>query len=159
MHWDVSARWQLSLFQFPFMSHSKKRKSGGTAHEENHKEPEYHSNKEDQTLIYEVNLSVEQSKGDDYLKWLQTFVEKMLKIDGFLSAEVFLVDSPNPKETRVSVQYRIENRAKLIAYLKDDQPRMAHEGEEEFKFHVLDRRTLQARFKIHTQSHHFGYVF
>lgn len=45
------------------------------------------------TILYEVDLSVSPDKSSAYLTWLDKFIaETMLKLDGFLSAEVFTVD-------------------------------------------------------------------
>jgi len=107
------------------------------------------------SLIYEVNLEVEQSKREKYLQWLTKFIEEMLKIDGFLTAEVLVVDQ-NP--SLLSVQYRIENQAKLDSYLNNQQSHMATQGSE-FGFKVTSRRVLRSYSKSVRQSTNFGYTF
>jgi hypothetical protein len=56
----------------------------------------------------------------------------MLKIDGFLSAEVFVVESigtnPNPEKLLLAVHYVIENEEKFASYLKNQQNEVSKQG-------------------------------
>ena len=39
-------------------------------------------------IIYEISLEVQKEKKDGYLKFLDSFVEEMLTLEGFMSAKV-----------------------------------------------------------------------
>lgn len=51
-------------------------------------------NNNNQEIIYEINLSIIKINLNSYLIWLKDFIEnQMLKIDGFISSEIFLIDN------------------------------------------------------------------
>eukprot|EP00179_Madagascaria_erythrocladioides_P031194 CAMPEP_0198338978 /NCGR_PEP_ID=MMETSP1450-20131203/37655_1 /TAXON_ID=753684 ORGANISM="Madagascaria erythrocladiodes, Strain CCMP3234" /NCGR_SAMPLE_ID=MMETSP1450 /ASSEMBLY_ACC=CAM_ASM_001115 /LENGTH=135 /DNA_ID=CAMNT_0044043877 /DNA_START=90 /DNA_END=497 /DNA_ORIENTATION=- len=116
------------------------------------------------TLMYEVNLSVTADKRDEYVAWLQSFIDDvMLKIDGFESAEVFLVDADGDDGAdagMVSVHYRVRSDEYLRKYKADDalQKRITTAGADEFKYTVVSRRVLRSKQRHHAQSSAFGYV-
>lgn len=84
----------------------------------------------------------------------------MLKIDGFLSAEVFsaevrggevvrsrlistsLTCKQNPNKASLTVHYVIENQEKLDAYLKNNQTQISKQG---FAFFFLKRLSWKSK--------------
>jgi len=110
------------------------------------------------SIIYEVNLQISTTKATEYLSWLQHFIDEMLKIAGFMSAEVFSVDSTKEGHVDISVQYELENQHALDEYMKNHQSTVSKQGTE-FGVQLLSRRVLRPQFKHFRQTKNFGYVF
>lgn len=102
------------------------------------------------TIIYEVNLKIQNDTAEDYLKWLRPHIDEILKLDGFVRADLF---SRNPEDeggekdanhVYFTVQYHLVSRQALDDYLKNHAPRMREDGLKRFggKF-TASRRVLQ----------------
>ena len=101
--------------------------------------------------LYEVNLQVANSILGLYRQWLTTHAQEMVKLDGFLRAEIFLVVEPEPKmgTTQLCVQYYLRDRAALTRYLAEEAPRMRAEGKKLFGDNFqATRRVLLSEQKI-----------
>jgi hypothetical protein len=98
-------------------------------------------------VVYEVNLAVDGDVAGAYAAWLGLHVREVLACEGFVSAEWFEVE-PDEDDGRVRfcVQYRVESRAALDAYLAGPAVRLRAEGVERFggRF-TASRRVLAVR--------------
>ena len=98
-------------------------------------------------LIYEVNLSVDAEVIDDYRAWLTGHVEQMLRIPGFVDAEVLeVVDPPAAMgQAALSVRYRVHSMAALQDYFEHRAAAMREDGRRRFgdRFRA-ERRVLRA---------------
>lgn len=98
-------------------------------------------------LIYEVQLHVDVDIAQAYRAWLQTHVQDMLAVPGFVSAQLFEVLEPAPAQDQVvlCVHYRVHGMAALQDYFEHRAPRMRAEGIERFGDGFrASRRVLQA---------------
>lgn len=84
--------------------------------------------------IYEVNLQISNPILASYREWLNEHIQKILKLEGFLTAHLFLVQEPEPKTgtTQLCVQYQLRDQAALTRYLREDAPRLRAEGTQLF---------------------------
>ena len=98
-------------------------------------------------IVYEVNLDVDVTVFAEYRQWLDEHVREMLKLPGFVSAEIFERLDPPAAEGQRSLCciYRLASTEDLDRYLRDDAPRMRAEGMARFagKFSAT-RRVLTA---------------
>jgi hypothetical protein len=81
--------------------------------------------------IYEVNLTINSDIADDYDAWLGDHIRQILAIDGFLSAEWFVVESSS-KAREWTVQYRLRDRASLERYFTEHAAQMRADGVDRF---------------------------
>lgn len=83
-------------------------------------------------VIYEVNLAVDASIADDYAAWLAPHIEEVLAVDGFTSADWWIVepDGDSRQRDRVHwcVQYHVESRDALATYVRDHAERLRGDG-------------------------------
>lgn len=81
-------------------------------------------------VLYEVTVDVEAAIALEYRAWLAEHVRELLALPGFLSAEVFDVETEAETlecETLV-VCYRLASHAALSDYLRQHAPRMRAQG-------------------------------
>lgn len=113
-------------------------------------------------VLYEVNIRVLEEIAEDYEGWLDEHIREVMAIDGFESAEWFVIDedtealrveealrqavrldesipveireaASNPIRTRLySVQYRIRNTRSYENYLATHAPEMRQKGIDRF---------------------------
>ena len=96
------------------------------------------------SLIYEVSLEVDPAILASFDPWLQQHVQDMLRIEGFLSAEILREDADGVRSRRV-VRYRIRDEDALEAYLRDHAEGMRQDGLQRFgKAFTASRRTFLA---------------
>ncbi|GAA4790697.1 DUF4286 family protein [Lysobacter hankyongensis] len=98
-------------------------------------------------VIYEVNIEVDAAAHDEYRVWLRDHIAEILALPGFKGAKVFEVLEPPPSAGRIGlcVQYALQDRAALDAYLRDHAPRLRADGMARFgdRFQA-SRRVLRA---------------
>jgi len=95
-------------------------------------------------LIYEVNLDIARALRGDYLPWLREHVTQMLALPGFVDACILEADSEDDARVAYCVQYRLQDRAALDAYLALHSERMRGDGLRRFGDRVrASRRVLQ----------------
>ncbi len=97
-------------------------------------------------LIYEVNLEVEEDINYKVAGWLTEHLQKMLTFKGLKVAYWFFrkaedEDSKVTNKTLWTIQYVVEDRPSLDAYLNEQAPQMRKEGIERFgeKMHITRR--------------------
>ncbi len=95
-------------------------------------------------IIYEVNLTIDVAIIDDYRGWLQSHVDEILQLPGFLDARILEVLDPAPASGQVGlcVQYTLDDRASLERYLIEHAPRMRREGSDRFDGRFLAHRRV-----------------
>lgn len=104
----------------------------------------------DSHIIYEVNLTFDVEIAEEFREWLGLHVDDMLRIEGFESAEVHLVEEPEPPPGRatLSVRYRLTDRTALNAYLATHAERMRADGVRHFGDRFSATRRVLAAQKI-----------
>ena len=98
-------------------------------------------------ILYEVNLEVRDEIIADYRPWLAEHVRDMLRLPGFVSAEVFECRDPPPAEGThaITVQYRLVDETALDRYLMQHALRMREDGLRHFgDGFTASRRVLAA---------------
>jgi heme-degrading monooxygenase HmoA len=78
-------------------------------------------------ILYEVNLIIDADAADDYAAWLADHIGDILRIDGFVSAEWWEVETGEPG-AHYCVQYRVKSRDHLEAYFRDHAPALREDG-------------------------------
>lgn len=102
---------------------------------------------QDSSMIYEVNLTLDSGIVTEFREWLGLHIDDMLRIDGFESAEVLLIEEPEPSPGKValSVRYLLRDRAALNQYLATHAAQMRAEGINRFgEQFSATRRVLSA---------------
>lgn len=81
-------------------------------------------------VIYEVNLAIDASVADKYAAWLGPHIEEVLAVEGFASADWWIVepDGEDTSQVRWCVQYHVESRIALAAYFRDHAGRLRGNG-------------------------------
>lgn len=102
-------------------------------------------------IVYEVNLFVDAAIADDYRAWLATHVRQMLRVPGFVDAEVCDVVDPAPAENEVamSVRYRVHGMAALQDYFDHRAAAMREEGQRMFGGRFRAERRVLAGNAVH----------
>lgn len=97
-------------------------------------------------LIYEVNLDVDRGVAGAYAAWLGPHIGEVLAVDGFASAEWWSVDDAPAGRVLWCVQYRVQDRAALDAYLAHHAARLRGDGLTRFAGRFsASRRVLERR--------------
>ena len=100
-------------------------------------------------LIYEVNLEVDEDINFKVAGWLTEHINKMLTFKGFNMAQWFFrkpedEGRPHINKTLWTIQYLVEDRASLDAYLNEHAPTMREETVNKFGDKITStRRVLQ----------------
>ena len=86
-------------------------------------------------LIYEVNVSVTESRAREYAEYLNHHILEILKFQGFRSAELFQEIRPDtdapaeaPKKIHYVVHYRVESEHDLQHYFDHHAPAMRQDA-------------------------------
>jgi hypothetical protein len=113
-------------------------------------------------LIYEVNLTVDESVAPRYSTWLREHVRDLLELDGFEAAAWYVRsddadtipegDAPEgPREW--TLHYQVRDADALQAYFNEHAAEFRQDGRSEFEEHVtIDRRILEHRRLFHAQD-------
>jgi hypothetical protein len=101
------------------------------------------------SVIYEVNIAVDEDVLPAYMEWLAPHVREMLTFDGFLSAEVTEPDGPGPfpvsdsgtHRVRRTILYKVASLELLESYFSTHAARMREDGVARFggKFEATRR--------------------
>lgn len=92
-------------------------------------------------VIYEVNLELDKTIVDDWLKWIKPHSKDMLKIDGFKSFQLydaqFLSHGPSGAEINKDVvhkicAYKVESMEKLQHYFDNEAKEMRGDATKNF---------------------------
>lgn len=85
-------------------------------------------------VVYEVNLAVDADAAEAYAAWLAPHIDEVLAVPGFLSADWLEVEADGSADGRRQwvVQYRVESREALEAYLREHAERLRGDGLERF---------------------------
>ena len=102
--------------------------------------------------LYEVNIEIDPQIAADYDAWLPGHVDEILRLPGFVHADILVRDDVAAGERagwrRRTVQYRLTSQAHLDAYFAEHAPRIRADGVARFGGHAYyERRVL-------TQSAH-----
>jgi Domain of unknown function (DUF4286) len=86
-------------------------------------------------MIYEVNVFVNLEVETAYRAWLQSHIEEILRLPGFISAQYFDVQDAEAtarQEAAICVQYCVTSQSDLDRYLAQDAPRLRSDGLKRF---------------------------
>ncbi|MCB0385466.1 MAG: DUF4286 family protein [Bdellovibrionales bacterium] len=87
-------------------------------------------------IIYEVNLSILNSRSEEFLIWLKAHIQEMLKLPGFESAHLSQIKESAIPEVgcqSYSVHYFLKDQSALDSYFETHAERMRSEGKMLFK--------------------------
>ena len=93
-------------------------------------------------VIYEVNLNIDEGIREEFLPWLETHIQEMLAISGFVSAELFQVAND---PLQFCVHYLLQDLSVLNNYLENKASQMRGSGLKKFanKMHIHRRILLR----------------
>ncbi len=108
-------------------------------------------------LIYEVNVSVIESRADEYAEFLNHHIREILAFQGFVSAELFREIRPTTdasaselKKVHFVVQYRVQSEQDLQHYFDHHAAAMRQDAIQRFgDSFTAHRRNLQAIGSFH----------
>ena len=85
-------------------------------------------------VIYEVNISVDNSLAAGYLEWLDGHIGEMLRFKGFVASRVMQVNDPpaSPGRQNYCVQYQLVDSDSLDNYLRNHAATMRQAGIDAF---------------------------
>ncbi len=86
-----------------------------------------------QSVIYEVNLSIDVDVIDRFDEWLHQHTEEMLAIPGFISAATSVPDVDDESQKHRCVQYRLISQAALDDYLNHQAEQMRSKADLAFQ--------------------------
>ena len=78
--------------------------------------------------VYEVALSVDREIAEDFDLWLAEHVREMLRLPGFVSADIFEAEAESPDRVNRIVHYVMEGEQALQAYLAGPATEMRRSG-------------------------------
>lgn len=81
------------------------------------------------SVIYEVNLILEEKIENDFLKWLEVHIQQMLEIDGFISARIF---KDSEQTLNYIVHYEVQSQQHLNHYFNHQAKEMREDGLKRF---------------------------
>ena len=94
-------------------------------------------------IIYEVNLSIDNSIYDTYMEWLNNHISQMLTFKGFCKHYLYKVSSNDLSKKKICVHYYIDSLEDLEYYFEHHAENMRLEGLKLFSDNVsASRRTL-----------------
>ena len=102
-------------------------------------------------LIYEVNLTVDETEASHYSTWLREHIREMLEFDGFEAAVWFernddgdtVPEDDEPTDPREwTIHYQVRDREALQAYFDGPAEEMRREGVQKFGDHVESSRRI-----------------
>ena len=79
-------------------------------------------------VIYEVNLSVNNSIYNDYIKWLKDHISKMLAFKGFCKHHLYEVPSDELYQKKICVHYYVDSLKDLEYYFNNYAKEMKLDG-------------------------------
>lgn len=105
-------------------------------------------------IVYEVTATVESAISADYRTWLQTHVEEILALPGFVDAVIERqLDVDEAQHERWCVRYRLQAQHALDDYLRDHAPRLRAEGVARFGARFsAQRRVLREDARLSTPT-------
>lgn len=92
-------------------------------------------------VIYEVNLEIDPSIAEAYLRWLKPHIAELLTLDGFESARLFQVES-NSGTVDYCVHYQLRDRAVFDWYLETHASTMRQDAINRFGDRFRSSRRL-----------------
>ncbi|MET0892664.1 MAG: DUF4286 family protein [Pseudoxanthomonas sp.] len=85
------------------------------------------------SVIYEVNLSVQNEIATEYRQWLGGHVREMLALPGFIGARILeIVGDAGTTEATFCTQYELVDQSALDDYLRVHAGRMRADGVSRF---------------------------
>ncbi len=103
-------------------------------------------------MIYEVNLMIPANIKKEYNQWLVEHIEEMLTIDGFLKVELYEIETSNPTEYELCVQYYLENSQTMINYEQHHAERMRGDGISRWGTQVKASRRILHHYELMTKN-------
>ncbi|MBL8300042.1 MAG: DUF4286 family protein [Rhodanobacteraceae bacterium] len=85
-------------------------------------------------IVYEVSIEVDRASAAPYLDWLREHVAQILRIDGFVQAQLYeRCDIPDDApRCGFVVTYQLRDQAALAAYLANHAAGLRADGERRF---------------------------
>ena len=88
-------------------------------------------------IVYEVNCLVDIKIKETFQEWLPSHIREVLTIDGFISAETYLILEDDQLSAReesfgISIRYYLKDESALKNYLDNHAERLRQEGKNRF---------------------------
>ena len=97
------------------------------------------------TVIYEVNLTIAKHRVTEFDAWLREHIEHMLELPGFVDATAFDTAAADDDDARLRcVHYRLQDRAALERYFEEHAAQMRAHGVERFGDDMTASRRILA---------------
>lgn len=100
------------------------------------------------SVVYEVNLRIDADIAGEYRAWLAEHIDAMLRLPGFVDAQLFdVVPEPGAgSQVEFCVHYSLRDEQALLDYLRGHAPRMRADGQARFgQRFSASRRVLRPR--------------
>lgn len=108
-------------------------------------------------LIYEVNLQIDVTIYNEYIIWLNSHIQQILNLPGFIKASLLTEENIISKATQnITVQYYLDSQEHLNNYLTKHAQQMRDEGLAKFnqKFTATRRIfTISAVFQSENKTY------
>ena len=98
-------------------------------------------------VIYEVNLDIDEAIYPEFILWLNSHIEEMLQLPGFMQASLLKQNSDEISgKVKVTVQYQLVDQDDLQRYFDEFAPKMREAGIQRFKDQFsTTRRTFEVQ--------------
>ena len=94
-------------------------------------------------IIYEVNLSVNNSIYDKYRKWLNNHIDKMLTFKGFYKHKLYMISSNHLNQKEICIHYYIKSIKYYDLYIQNNSKKMRNNNVDKFINQInISRRVL-----------------
>lgn len=93
-------------------------------------------------VTYEVNIGIQEEIQKEFLPWLESHIQEMLAIPGFISAELFQVKGD---PLQFCVHYLLRDMTILDYYLENEAPQMRKDGLRRFGSKMKVHRRIMLR--------------
>ena len=103
------------------------------------------------SVIYEVNIDIEESSFLAYLKWVSPHMDEVVKAGNFLWAKKFSEEKlgakpPDLKRRQIVMHYAAVDLAHVEEYIKTHAPRLRDDAEKHFGGKFIATRRLLSEF-------------
>jgi len=83
-------------------------------------------------VLYEVTIKVDEEISKAFRAWLDGHVKEMLKLNGFVSAQIYNVENVQRNQVELVVTYLLKSREDLQNYFDYHSAEMRKDGFDKF---------------------------
>ena len=94
-------------------------------------------------VVYEVNISIDKSRADEFRIWLKEHIAEVCRAGGFSKSAVYQMNDIRTDVESFCIQYFADSMETLDRYIEEHAPRLRKDGLERFGDHMeAERRIL-----------------